>query len=399
MSNPVFRFRGSEPPTQASRASILEPQAEGPVAELYLYDPIDSWGGWWGVSAKEFAATLAGLPEDTTEIRLHINSPGGEIWDAMAIVNQLRRHPANVVGIVDGLAASAASLIAVTCDETIMGVGSQMMIHDAWNIEIGNEAAMLAMASRLSKDSDASAAIYAAKAGGTAAEWRDVMRSETWYAAQEAVEAGLADRTVDEVPEVASKALVDPSLSLFRYAGRAQAPTPRIPQRAMASAPKHSVSAEPEESNRKESAMSDALQAGIRERLGITDADLDEQGLLSALDEALSEQADPAPVVAPGTVLIDAAQLAELRNQAAEGAQARAEQVAHRRDAIIDAAVADGRVSPANRAAWRAALDADEAATEPLLAGLAKNGAVPVDPAGHANADQANDAYPAHWKR
>ena len=146
--------------------------------------------------------------------------------------------------------------------------------------------------------------------------------------------------------------------------------------------------------------MSDTLQAGIRERLGITDAGLDEQALLAALDEALAEQADPTPVAqAPGTVLIDAGQLDELRAQAAAGAQARAEQVANRRDALVDAALADGRISPANRAAWRAALDADEDATTPLLAGLAANAAVPVAPVGHADADQSDDAYPSHWKR
>lgn len=398
MSETVYRFRGNQPPTAASRMSVLAPETDSNgVAELHLYDPIDSWGGWWGVSAKEFAAALAALSEETSEIRLYINSPGGEVWEATAIINMLRRHDAHVVAIVDGLAASAASMIAVAADETVMGTGAQMMVHDAWNIEIGNEAAMLAMASRLSKDSDASAAIYAAKAGGTAAEWRDVMRAETWYTAQEAVDAGLADRTVDDIPEPASQARLD--LSMFRYAGRSQAPAPRIPRRSAAAHIPPATEPGPP-TIRKESAMSDTLQAGIRERLGITDAGLDEQGLLAALDEALAEQADPTPVAqAPGTVLIDAGQLDELRAQAAAGAQARAEQVANRRDALVDAALTDGRISPANRAAWRAALDADEDATTPLLAGLAANAAVPVAPVGHAEADQADDAYPSHWKR
>ena len=213
-----YRFRGSVPPTEVSRASILEPVLDGSgVVELFLFDPIDSWGGWWGVSAKEFAAALAGLPDDTGEIRLHINSTGGEVWDAMAIANQLRRHQARVVAVVDGIAASAASVIAVSCDEVVMGVGSQMMIHDASNIEIGNEADMLAMAARLARDSDQIAEIYAAKAGGTVAQWRELMRAETWYSPAEALEAGLADRITDEpASEAASKAVID--LSLFRHA-------------------------------------------------------------------------------------------------------------------------------------------------------------------------------------
>ena len=111
MSETVYRFRGNQPPTAASRMSILAPETDSNgVAELHLYDPIDSWGGWWGVSAKEFAAALAALSEDTSEIRLYINSPGGEVWEATAIINLLRRHDAHVVAIVDGLAASAASM-------------------------------------------------------------------------------------------------------------------------------------------------------------------------------------------------------------------------------------------------------------------------------------------------
>lgn len=248
----TYRFRGETPPTEASRASVLDADTSNGVAELFLYDPIDSWGGYWGVSAKEFAEALGALPEDTAEIHLHINSPGGEIWDAMAIVNQLRRHPARVVAVVDGIAASAASVIAATADETVMGVGAQLMIHDAWGIAIGDEADMIAAGARLSKDSNALAQVYAQKAGGTVDEWRDLMRAETWFYGAEAVEAGLADRAEggDASQSQARAEVFD--MSLFRFGGRESAPAPRVARAAVALAPQIPVSSEPGNTTRKE---------------------------------------------------------------------------------------------------------------------------------------------------
>ena len=388
----TYRFRGDTPPTASSRASVLTPEVTDHVAEMFLYDPIDSWGGPWGVSAKEFADALAQLPEGVTEIRLHINSPGGEVWDAMAIVNQLRRHDARVVAVVDGVAASAASIVAVTADETIMGIGAQMMVHDAWNVAIGNEADMLAMATRLGKSSDTLAGIYATKAGGSAQEWREVMRDETWYSAIEAVEAGLADSAVGGDADDSAKALaaVPDGFPLFRYGGRAQAPAPRMVARS--AAPQIPVSTEPGTTIRKESDMSDTLKAGLRDRLGITDAEADEAAILTALDEALEERAEPTTDIPEGTVLMDAKQLDELRAQAAEGAQARAQQVAERRDTVVAAAVADGRISPANRDSWRARMDENEEGTYALLATLAPNKAIPVEPIGFTGGPDEIDA-------
>jgi hypothetical protein len=76
-------------------------------------------------------------PDDTSEIRLHINSPGGEVYEGLAILNQLRNHPARRVAVIDGLAASAASFIATGADEVVMGQNTQLMIHDAWGLCVG----------------------------------------------------------------------------------------------------------------------------------------------------------------------------------------------------------------------------------------------------------------------
>jgi ATP-dependent Clp endopeptidase proteolytic subunit ClpP len=232
MSMETFRYRGQTPPKQGARASVLAfaPNAadvtDG-VATMRLYDPIDSWGGDWGVSAKEFAAALDALPEDTTEIRLHINSPGGEVFDGIAIMNQLRAHKARVVAVVDGLAASAASFIATSADEVVMGPNSQLMIHDAWGLAIGNAADMRSLADRLDHLSNNIASVYAAKSGGTVESWREAMLAESWYSAEESVTAKLADRVDGQTADDKAKASFD--LSVFQYAGREQAPPPPIP--------------------------------------------------------------------------------------------------------------------------------------------------------------------------
>ena len=206
------------------------PRSEAPtvdvtegVATFRLYDPVDSWGGSWGLSAREMADVIDGL-EGVSEIRLHINSPGGEVFDAIAIVNLLRSHDARVVAIVDGIAASAASFIAASADETIMAPNSEMMIHDAWGACVGNAADMTAMAKVLDSLSGNIASIYATKAGTDIAAWREAMAAETWFTADEAVDAGLADRVDTDLAKVSNRF----DLSIFTYAGRDHAPAPDL---------------------------------------------------------------------------------------------------------------------------------------------------------------------------
>ena len=205
------------------KAEIPAADTDGRTATIRLYDPIDSWGEFYGVSAKEFVSALDEIPDRVDEIRLHINSPGGDVFDGIAILNALRGHDARVVAVVDGIAASAASFIAVGADELVMAKNSELMIHDAWGLCVGNAADMTAMAEMLGKNSDNIASIYAEKAGGDLRTWRTAMEAETWYSADEAVKAGLADR-IDTTKKADAKARYD--LSIFTYAGRDEAPDP-----------------------------------------------------------------------------------------------------------------------------------------------------------------------------
>lgn len=162
------------------------------TASIAIYDEI----GMWGVTASDFVNELKGITART--ISLSINSPGGDVFDGLAILNSLRQHPAAVNVVIDGVAASAASFIAMAGDSVKIAPQAMMMIHDASGLVVGNSRDMEEMAALLDKTSDNIASVYAQRAGGTQAEWRAAMKAETWYTDQEAVEAGLADEILSE---------------------------------------------------------------------------------------------------------------------------------------------------------------------------------------------------------
>ena len=347
-------------------------------AKINIYDAI---GGWWGTNASDFVAELDGL--DVDELEVHVNSPGGAVWDGIAIMNSLKKHRARVTVIVDGLAASAASIVAMAGDEVVMAEGSQMMVHQASGGAWGNAETMRDMVGILDKIDVSMAAIYARRAGGTRASWLDVMRAETWYTAEEAVEAGLADRA-EVVPDaVDAEAAFD--LSIFTYAGRSHAPTPRNARAslrpvAMANRAPHSPAStsEPGSNNGKEEPLMEEFLNSLRQRLGVN-SEASAEDILAALDEALAEQADPTPTsgLPAGVVAIESGVLESLRADAAAGRQALANQTTARRDAKITAALKAGKITAAQRDQWRASLDKDEDGITALLDSMAA--VVPVD--------------------
>jgi ATP-dependent protease ClpP protease subunit len=158
------------------------------TAEVFIYDVI----GDWGVSASDFVNDLKALGSPK-KITLRINSEGGEVFDGIAIFEALARSEAEIAGFVDGLAASAASFIAMAADHLTVARNAKMMIHDASTIAWGNPAALRQVADLLDELSDTIADVYAEKSGKPAADWRTAMKAETWYSAQKAVDEGLAD--------------------------------------------------------------------------------------------------------------------------------------------------------------------------------------------------------------
>ncbi len=162
------------------------------AVSVYIYDEI----GMWGVTAADFVRDLQSI--NATVINLHINSPGGDVFDGIAIYNAIKSHPAAVTVYIDGVAASAASFIAQAGDSVRIARNAQMMIHEAMGLCMGTAAEMIEMAALLDKSSDNIADIYAQKAGGTVKQWRKQMQAgDTWYVGAEAVTAGLADEVYE----------------------------------------------------------------------------------------------------------------------------------------------------------------------------------------------------------
>ncbi len=197
------------------------------TAQVHIYAEI----GAWGITADQFCKDLGQLDAKSVDVR--INSPGGDVFDGIAIHNALVNHRAKVRTTVDGVAASIASVIAMAADPydkatdtggIVMARGSQMMIHEGHTVAVGAAADMRKQADLLDTVSDTIAGFYAERAGGTVPDWRNRMRKETWYSAEEAVQAGLADEVATPSRQV--KATWD--LSVFNFAGRAHAPAPDL---------------------------------------------------------------------------------------------------------------------------------------------------------------------------
>ncbi|MCW2496339.1 head maturation protease, ClpP-related [Jatrophihabitans sp.] len=383
---PVYRYRGSvKPCAEVSRPVAVQKNAakdgeSGTSATLDIFDVIDSCGGWWGISAQDVDRALKQLGDvDTLNVR--INSPGGQATEGVAIANVLRSHPAAVHVTVMGIAASAASVIAAAGDVVTMAPGSMLMVHDASDFVYGRADEMRGAAQALDVISDSYAGLYALKAGGTADDWRAVMKAETWMTAEDAITSKIADKigidtadgpalpddeedddllvdvTVEITPAARAAARFD--LSMFSHVPEPLAPAAR------AKAPKTPAEPVPSPTNTKEAdAMSDTIPAWLREGLGLAE-DADDASVQTAFLEKVTKP-DPAPAAASdvkaitaaleadGKVVVSKARFDALEAQAADGAQARAKQIVDARDELIEAAMSAGKISraEATRTVW-----------------------------------------------
>jgi ATP-dependent protease ClpP protease subunit len=164
-----------------------------PTAPATVIRLADEIGGSWGIAPGDVLAELGAARGD---VRVELCSPGGDAFGGLAIYAALRRHPGLVTVVVEGLAASIATVIAMGASPGRLAVsdGSLMMVHEAWGSCAGDAREMQAMADVLDKASENIASVYARRTGLPAASWRTAMKRETWYTAAEAVAAGLADR-------------------------------------------------------------------------------------------------------------------------------------------------------------------------------------------------------------
>ena len=191
--------------------------------KLLLYGEIG-----WEVRAAEFVPAIDAVTD--SHIDLHISSPGGDVFEALAIMNALKEHPSTKTVYIDGLAASAASFIAVGIGgEVIMRPGAEMMIHNAQGGAWGDMNDMHAIIERLESASATIADIYAAKTGTDAETWRAAMDAETWFSADEALVVGLVDKVEAAGEGVDNRKLAGVSNTVRggRYRRREDAPAPQ----------------------------------------------------------------------------------------------------------------------------------------------------------------------------
>lgn len=177
-------------------------------AKLYVYDVI----GGFDLDAATFVQAVHQITDPV--IDLHVNSPGGFVFDAVSMFEALRGHPAKVFTHIDGLAASAASFLALAGDDIDIARGGRMLIHDAQGVAIGSPAEVHEYGDLLDTISDDIAGFYADRAGGSPASWRTAMRATTQYSAQQSVDVGLVDRVAGDA--TSARVSVDARSQLIR---------------------------------------------------------------------------------------------------------------------------------------------------------------------------------------
>jgi ATP-dependent Clp protease, protease subunit len=219
MRNRLTQLLADNRGLQGRRFEIVRPAAEAQddAVEVFLYDAIfdsDLEAEWWGgVAPQSFVKALREITAST--IHLRINSPGGSVFGARAIETALREHKAKVVVHIDGLAASAATFIAMAGDEVVMSPGAMFMIHNAWTYAWGNANDLTETAALLAKIDGTLVSTYAKRSGQEPEQIADWMAAETWFTAEEAKEAGLIDRIAEDTTEANAKAGVNWNLNAF----------------------------------------------------------------------------------------------------------------------------------------------------------------------------------------
>jgi ATP-dependent protease ClpP protease subunit len=191
----ILNFSGSNSGTPLK---ILNKSAT--EAEIVIYAAIgqDFWGDGSTVSAKSFSDEIKNIADSVKTINVRINSPGGDVFDGIAIYNRLKQHKAKKIVHIDGLAASIASIIALAGDEIVMGEGALYMMHLPWTLSYGNRMDFDNTVNRLMDIEEQMIGIYAKRSNLDRTEIRAMLEKETWMDAEEAISNGFVD-SKDEV--------------------------------------------------------------------------------------------------------------------------------------------------------------------------------------------------------
>lgn len=192
-------------------AITTQTTAAGVIAEVRIYDEI----GFWGVAAKDFIAQLDAAASSAAQVVVAINSNGGDVFDAFAIYNALKRYAGKVTTRVDGVAASSASLVVMAGDTIVMPANAMMMIHNPWTVAAGDASALRSTADAVEKMQASFVAAYAGRSGLGDEEVGKMAAAETWLTAAEAKALGLCDE-IEEAVKLQASINVGAALARFR---------------------------------------------------------------------------------------------------------------------------------------------------------------------------------------
>lgn len=177
----------------------IKQSADGEV-EIYIYGDIDE--GYWWKDESNSAETIKEIliKNKNANVKVFVNSYGGDVMEAMAIRNQFIRHEGKVTAYVDGFACSAASFILTGCDEVVMYSNTMQMLHNMWTFAFGNHHELRKVADDLEEISEGNRKAYLAKANGKLTEEQliEILDNETWLTAEKCLEYGLCDRIIKE---------------------------------------------------------------------------------------------------------------------------------------------------------------------------------------------------------
>lgn len=180
--------------------------ADGAEATIYLYDAIvgdRATAEWWGgVCPQDLVPAIAAITAPT--IHLRVNSPGGDVFAAEAICQAMREHSAKIVAHIEGLAASAATSICCAADEVVATASSKYMIHKTWTLAIGNADDLRTCAALLDSCDQSMIDEYVRRTGAGRAQLEQWCAAETWFTAQQAIDAGFVDRLAEPNPAKAA---------------------------------------------------------------------------------------------------------------------------------------------------------------------------------------------------
>lgn len=262
----------NQPPkwyTIRARASATG-SVQASSAEILIYGDIGE--SWYGdtIAAAAFVREVMAL--DVEQLTVRINSYGGSVTDGIAIHNALKRHKATVTTVVDGIAASIASLIAMAGDNVEMAENAQIMIHAPWGWNSGNSAAMRDYADMLDSWADAMSTTYASKTGGDKAEMLALLTDgkDHWYTAEQALAAKFVDVVVAGLPVAASAQLKDSIKA--RYASFPQPTTPAASAAPQPQSKESKTMTDEEKKAAAQAAAKAALEADKTRRAGIASA-------------------------------------------------------------------------------------------------------------------------------